>query len=689
MPFRRRRVPELRVPRARGWARRLVAAGLTLGLVGAVSLTAPTTAAADPATPPRSGKFVVTGAGFGHGWGMSQYGAYGAARQGLSWQRILAFYYPRTTRGTLPKTGTIRVWVTSDSDSNLTFKPASGARISDGSRSVTLPTGSAYATWRISRSGSGYQLSHKSSGGSWRTRGTGLGSGTWRVTSSAGLLRLVLPSGSTRDYRGSLALVKRGSGGRTVNTVTMENYVRAVVPSEMPTSWHPNAVRAQAVAARTYAAFLRARASSGTGYDICDTTACQVYRGENNETADGDAAVRATAHVIMTYQGKPAFTQFSSANGGQITTGAYPYQIAQRDPYDGLVKSQSWSRAISTSTVRKAFGSVGSVRKIKITKRDGYGRWGGRVTSMQIIGSKKTVTISGNRFKRAFGLRSEYFTVNGTSSPSKPQPSTPTPAPPPTVVIKPGPRYAAFPRSYRPTSKVDLLLVTSSGSLRRYPISKSTIGTGQTIDTGYGTFSHVVNAGDWNGDGYADVVARSSRQQRLLLFRGTSAGSFTSGTDLGITSNHRYVTGVGDLNGDRYPDLMVVTTSRVAYLVLGDGRTGVRSVQRVPGTWSGVDWLRGAGDFNADGRLDVITRSGDRLYVHLRTRTGFAARKLIGTGFRGISSITSVGDVDGDKRSDVVARTRSGQLTLFRSTGTKLVRSTSYAGSFSGTRFAI
>ena len=680
--------PELSVPGIRGQVRRLVVAGLTLGLVGAASLTAPpTTAAADPSTSPRSGSFTVTGAGFGHGWGMSQYGAYGAARKGLSWQQILAFYYPRTTRGSLPGTGTIRVWVSGDSDGNLTFKPAAGAKISDGARSVTLPTGSAYATWRISRSGSGYKLAHRSSAGGWKTRSTGLGPGTWKVTSAAGVVRLVLPSGSTRSYRGALSLVKRGSGGRTVNTVTMENYVRAVVPAEMPTSWHPTAVRVQAVAARTYAAFLRARASAGTGYDICDTTACQVYRGMGNETAGGDAAVRATAHVIMTYRGKPAFTQFSSSNGGQITAGAFPYQIAQVDPYDGLIKSQSWTRKISASRVGRSFGSVGTVRRIKITKRDGYGRWGGRVITMQIIGSKKTITVSGNRFKRALGLRSEYFTVNGTSSPAKPPPAPPSPQPTP-VITKPGKKYAAFPRSYRSTSKVDLLLVTKGGSLRRHPISMARVGAGETIDTGYGSFTHVVNAGDWNGDGYADVIARSSRQ-RLLLYRGTGAGSFTTGTDLGIVSDHRYVTGVGDLNGDRYPDLMVITTRGIGHLVLGNGRTGVRAVQRVAGTWSGVDWLRGAGDFNGDGRLDVITRSGDRLYVHLRTAGGFAARKLIGTGFGGISSITSVGDVDGDKRSDVVARTRTGRLKLFRSNGTRLVDSTSYAGSFSGTRFAI
>ncbi|HET8971003.1 MAG TPA: SpoIID/LytB domain-containing protein, partial [Candidatus Nanopelagicales bacterium] len=633
-------------------------------------------------TTPRSGSFQVTGAGFGHGWGMSQYGAYGAARQGLSWQQILAFYYPRTVRSKLPSKGTIRVWVTADNDSGLTFKPASGANISDGSKSYKLPTGSAYDYWRITRSGSGYKLFVKSSGGSWKTRSTGLSSGTWKVTSSSGSLRLVLPGGSTRGYRGALSLIKRGSGGRTVNTVSTENYVRAVVPSEMPTSWHPDAVRAQAVAARTYGAFLRARSAS-SGYDICDTTSCQVYRGMDNETANGDAAVRATAHVIMAFGGRPAYTQFTSSNGGQITTGDYSYQIAQKDPYDGLIKSQTWSKTISASRLGSAFG-VGRAKRVQITKRDGYGKWGGRVRSIKITGAKRSVTVSGGRFKGRLGLRSEYLTVNGTSSPSRSQPPTPTPTP---VVIKPGAKYAVFPHSYRPTSRADLLLVVG-GDLRRHPISKTSLGAGQTIDHGYGSFTHVVNAGDWNGDGYADVIARSSRK-RLILYRGTTAGSFDGGVDLGIRSDHRSVTGVGDVNGDRYPDLMVINTSNHAYLIYGNGRTGIKSTARLAGSWSGRDSLRGAGDFNGDQRLDVITRVGDRLYVHLGTRShGFASPRLIGSGLADVSTIAVVGDVDGDRHSDVVARLRDGRLRLYRSTGTRLVASTTYAGSFRGTRFA-
>ena len=666
----------------RGKARHLVVAGLALAVASTAFLVASPTAAADQATGPRSGSFRIDGRGFGHGWGMSQYGAYGAASKGLSWQQILAFYYPKTKRTKLPADGTIRVWVTADNDGSLTFKPASGAKVSDGSESYTLPTGSAYAFWRISRSGSGYKLSYRSANGSWKTKSTGLGTSTWKVTSSSGSLRLVLPGGSTRGYRGSLSLIKRDSSGRTVNTVAMENYVRAVVPSEMPTSWHPDAVRAQAVAARTYGAFLRERSSS-SGYDICDTTSCQVYRGMDNETGNGDAAVKATAHVIMSYGGKPAYTQFTSSNGGQITTGDYSYQIAQKDPYDGVIKDQTWSKTISASRLGSAFG-VGTARKVQVTKRDGYGRWGGRVTTIKITGSKKSVTVRGTTFKGKFGMRSDYFTVNGTSSAEKPEPKPPTPPP---ATVKPGTKYAVFPHSYRSTSKADLLLVVGS-NLRRHSINGTSLSAGEVIDSGYGSFNNVVNAGDWNGDGYADVVARNSRN-RLMLYRGTTTGSFDSGTDLGVVSKHVNLTGVGDVNGDRFPDLMGIDSSGKATLLHGDGKTGIKSTATVAGSWSGRDWLRGAGDFNGDGRLDVISRAGGKLSVHLGTKGGgFAAPKQIGTGFDTVSSITVVGDVNGDKYSDLVARLSDGKLRLYRSNGTKLVSSTTYAGSYSGTRFA-
>ena len=403
---------------------RLLRAAATLLAAGSVllagALTAPG-AEADSGVKPSGGEFVIKGAGFGHGHGMSQYGAYGAAKKGLGWKEILAFYYPGTSLETLSSSTTIKVWITADSDDDLRVLPADGLKVYDSDdHSLTLPTGTKYRSWRIKRSGAGYRLDWRDADGAYHQLSTPLDASTWMLSDKAKVVRLRLPNGSTREYRGTLRLIKDGSGGRTVNKVSLEDYVRSVVPSEMPTSWAPDAVRAQAVAARSYAIRIR-DFTSHSGYDICDTTACQVYGGVATtsssgsrvvrETTAGTAAAKATAGTIVTYGGKVALTQFASSNGGAMSTGGYPYLKAKDDPYDGVVRSQAWSRTITAKAVAKAYPSVGTVQRLTITDRDGSGRWGGRVVSIKITGSKKTQTVTGSAFQGKFGMRSSLYTV--------------------------------------------------------------------------------------------------------------------------------------------------------------------------------------------------------------------------------------------------------------------------------------
>jgi len=234
-----------------------------------------------------------------------------------------------------------------------------------------------------------------------------------------------LPGGVDRDLRGRVGLVKHGTGGRTVNRLSMEDYVRGVVPAEMPTSWLPDAVRAQAVAARSYAARLQASARTGAGYDVCDTSSCQVYRGLAStaghrrtvfETSGGNAAVLATDRTILTYAGRAALTQFASSNGGASAKGDFPYLVAQLDPYDGLVVANSWSQKVSAASIARRWPLAGTVRQLRVTGRDGSGRWGGRVTSVTIVGSRRDVVVPGTTFSSTFGLRSRLFTFVGPAS---------------------------------------------------------------------------------------------------------------------------------------------------------------------------------------------------------------------------------------------------------------------------------
>ncbi len=664
---------------------------MAIAIGGALVTARP--ASADTSVAPSGGSFVIKGSGFGHGWGMSQYGAYGAARRGLSWQQIMRFYYPGTKLTKMPTGTRIKVWVTADSDGTLRVLPSAGLRVHDGQGgSYAVPSGSSYRSWRISRSGSGYRLVYRTSGGRDVTRSTGLsGSGTWYFSTSADMVRVVMPSGSVRRYRGTVALVRRGSSGRTVNNVRLEDYVKGVVASEMPTSWAAEAVQAQTVAARSYAVRLR-DFTNYSGYDICDTTACQVYGGVNRETDAGNAAVAATNGMIVTYKGQVALTQFASSNGGHTAQGDYPYLAPKADPYDGVVKSQAWTRTISASSIGRAW-SVGTVQRLQITSRDGAGAWGGRVRTIKIIGSKRTVSVSGSRFQYRFGMRSSLYMVRGSRTGGSAPPPAPAPVPEPEPTpeptpIKPGKAYATFPRSYSDRSKTDLLVISRSGDLVRYPVASGGLGTPTTIASKVGNYSFVLNAGDWDGDGFQDVIVRTSSQ--LYLKRGTSTGRLAPGVPMGFGSNIAAMAALGDTNGDKFPDLAVITTAGNLWLYLGDGETGRKARVKISSGWQEHSWLRGVGDFDRDGRLDIVTRQGDELLLHRGRESGFAAPITLATGWSGVSSVTAVGDLDGDHKVDIVARSKSGTLVIYRGNGKDAVMPAGTLSSgFSGTRFAI
>jgi SpoIID/LytB domain protein len=205
-----------------------------------------------------------------------------------------------------------------------------------------------------------------------------------------------------------------------VNVVPMETYLRGVIPSEMPAKWSTEAVKAQAVAARTYAAKLRSTVSSGSIYDLCDTSACQVYKGVAVEHPLADKAISGTANKVVMYKNKLALTMFSSSNGGWSASGGadYPYLKAKKDPYDGVKRDQTWSVTLSSSKIQKAYSSVGTLKSVQITDRDGDGTYGGRVDNVKITGSKGSVTVTGGSFKSKFGLRERLFKLVGGADPS-------------------------------------------------------------------------------------------------------------------------------------------------------------------------------------------------------------------------------------------------------------------------------
>ncbi len=350
----------------------------------------------------------VTGHGFGHGHGLSQYGALGAAQQGMGWKQIVEFYYPGTTWARIG--GKISVLLTADTtpDVQVVAAPGLTVRSLKGKRSWRLPPTSV-KKWRLIAKGQGTAVQF-TRGATWRTWKKLPGEAEFSSTTK--MLTLVAPGGR-RTYRGTLQSVgpRVGAKRQTVNRLTMESYLRGVVPREVPPLWAADAVRAQSVAARTYAAFERSHPPAGH-YDICDTTQCQVYGGVDDEYPDADAAIEVTAKMGLYYEGRPAFTQFSASDGGFSSAGSMPYLVAQADPYDGATshKYSTWTTTLDDAQIEQHWPSIGDLTSIEVTTRDGNGDWGGRPTDMAFIGTTGTARISGDTLRSILGLYSDWFT---------------------------------------------------------------------------------------------------------------------------------------------------------------------------------------------------------------------------------------------------------------------------------------
>lgn len=409
----------LRSPRRVGAALGCVALAL------ATIIVAPAPAGATEVYPtPYSGSWTVQVRGNGHGHGLSQYGARGAAIAGLNYQQILAFYYPGTTLGAAPDSP-IRVRI--DQAGELTT-----VLNQPGLQLNNQPLISSVATqWRLQPWSNGvtngFTIWRSDSSGAWTLHSPQIFTSPATFTTSAGTETVVFPGGSTRTYRGAVAAAfvpgtLSASGSITVNTVALDDYLKGVVPSEMPASWPAAAVQSQAVAARSYAAYYVQHPRTAY-YDICSTDSCQVYGGMSAQQTGSNAAIAATANTVVLYQNQVAFAEFSASNGG-ITSddgGLHPYFVTQADPYDSAASGDPYltPRTVTVAASRVA-GYLGwsTVTGISITSRApaGYtGQWGGLVDAAVVTGTSNgspvSQQVSGAYLAAAMGLPYRYFTI--------------------------------------------------------------------------------------------------------------------------------------------------------------------------------------------------------------------------------------------------------------------------------------
>ena len=234
-----------------------------------------------------------------------------------------------------------------------------------------------------------------------------------------------------RRYRGRLLVVVKGSALQAINHVDLESYLPSVVGSEMPASWPQAALRAQAVAARTYA--LRHRSASKP-FDVSATVASQVYKGVEAETPATREAVASTRGEVLVYGGSLVNAVFHSSSGGSTENSGdlwsqqLPYLVSVPD-VDQASPVSNWRQRLEPLALTKAFGEIGGATRIDILATTSSGR----VRQARVIGPSGTLVLTGAELRSRLGLRSTLvrFEMVGADVASSQFPSGEPPILPP------------------------------------------------------------------------------------------------------------------------------------------------------------------------------------------------------------------------------------------------------------------
>ena len=357
-------------------------------------LTALLAGLALPATATAQTRWVVDGAGWGHGIGMSQHGALGFAQNGWGYRRILRHYYTGTEIGSAGR-HTIRVLL-GDARRSVKF---------DGARGVNGRRLDPARTYTATRRGSKVKIAGVGSFSALaRVRGIAI---RWRGTTMNGI--------SDGRWRSYLELRPSAAGGLTVvNALGLDNYVRGVIAGEMPASWHPEALKAQAIAARSYALTTD---RGGPVFDQYPDVRSQVYRGVSGERPTTDAAVAATAREVVTYDGAVAVTYFFSTSGGHtenvensfVGAAPRPWLKGVEDPHDDVSPRHRWRFVFSQSQMESRLAGVvkGSFRGIDVVDKG----VSPRVVYADVVGSGGRTRVTGPTLRTRLGLYDTWFTV--------------------------------------------------------------------------------------------------------------------------------------------------------------------------------------------------------------------------------------------------------------------------------------
>ncbi len=335
--------------------------------------------------------WVVHGHGFGHGVGLSAYGAYGYALHGKGYKFILGHYYPGTSLGTVEGAPVVRVLLETASG-DVTFTEATGAC------GVKLEPTRSYEAHRF-----GNVVVLRTSGGKPLKRC----GGKLRAAGGAGVVNI----GGAR-YRGALEVVPAGASElNVVNALSLEAYVKGVIPNESPPSWPMAELKAQAIISRSFAL---TGVVGGDGFDLYSDTRSQVYKGLESEYTTTDEAAEQTKGQVLMYEGNVAETLFSACSGGKTESmenvfgSAVPYLVGVPDPYDDLCPLHDWTLRFSGPQISAKLSGLldGRLKKIVITKT-GYSP---RIIEAKLYGTGGVTTTTGEQLEVALGGYSTWMT---------------------------------------------------------------------------------------------------------------------------------------------------------------------------------------------------------------------------------------------------------------------------------------
>ncbi|HEY9751872.1 MAG TPA: SpoIID/LytB domain-containing protein [Coleofasciculaceae cyanobacterium] len=215
-----------------------------------------------------------------------------------------------------------------------------------------------------------------------------------------------------RWYRGRALVIPTSKGLTAVNYVDLEHYLYSVLGGEMSGTWPQEALKAQAVAARSYALYSRQRAANAP-FDLGDTAAWQVYRGISDESVGTQAAVNATRDQVLTYQGQIIEAVFHSSAGGctenveDVWVQPLPYLRSVKEPFTEKSPVAQWTQTFSQSELSNLIADVGTVLSLQPEKTTACGR----VVSMRVEGDKGRRVISGDTLREALNLKSTLFVI--------------------------------------------------------------------------------------------------------------------------------------------------------------------------------------------------------------------------------------------------------------------------------------